>query len=73
MYVRRRQLVDELGFAHSQAARMSGSLAALQADRTADAADLFATRQAWRLASDRAVQLRDELRSITRSCEEEEE
>jgi len=72
MHKHRRQLVDELGFAHAQAARLSESLQALQAERTADPGDLFVTRQAWQLASDRAIQLRDELRSVTRSCEEEE-
>ena len=72
MNARRRRLVDELGFAHAQAARLSESLQALQAERSADPGDVFAIRQAWQLASDRAVQLRDELRSVTRSCEEEE-
>jgi hypothetical protein len=69
---RRRELVDELRFAHLEAARLSESLVALKAERTADPTDLFVTGQAWRLASDRATQLRDELLSITRSSEEEE-
>jgi len=72
MNARRRELIDELDFAHTEAARLSQSLVALNAMVTPDLTEIFVVRQSWQFASDRTTELANELRSITSSVEEEE-
>jgi hypothetical protein len=70
---RRRELVEELGFAHSEAARLSASLTALKDDAALDPVQIAVACEAWQDASDRTKELHGQLRSITQHSEEEEE
>jgi hypothetical protein len=70
---RRRELIDELGCAHSEAARLSESLFALKAAEPRNLTEIFVVRQSWQSASDRATELAEELRSVTSSVEETED
>jgi hypothetical protein len=68
-----RELIDELGCAHSEAARLSENLFALKAAEPRDLTEIFFVRQSWQSACDHATELAEELRSVTSSVEQAED